>query len=218
MAIVSMRSKKRALEIAVSVFLCVIAYLMQVLVLNYFGINGSICNLPLTLTIVWGLVFGSNLPNMTAVELRRRSVQEVFSRQLASGSHSGFLIGWLFSWLYNAVMPVYPLYFPLVGWGSGYFCLRGLGQGNLLSIPMTFILTIVAEAIMSWELYMLFIVLHPGAKPDEYVQQFQYLFNHLNSFILPEALLNSVVAPFIYFPMRRWYDLVEGEQSAFPID
>ena len=43
-------------------------------------------------------------------------------------------------------------------------------------------------------------------------------FQHLSSFILPEALLNSIIAPFIYFPMRSWYDLVEGQQSAYSID
>lgn len=209
MAIVSMRSKKRLLEVAVSTLLCISAFLIQMLVLNYFGIHGSICNLPLTLTIVWGLVFGTRLANLTATELRRRSLAEVFSRQLASGSHGGFLVGWFFSWLYFSVMPVYPIAFPLVGWSAGYLCLRGLGQGNLLSIPMTFILTIFAEAVMSWELF---------AMERAGIFSNQNVFEHLSSFILPEALLNSVIAPFIYFPMRAWYDMVEGEQSAFPID
>ncbi|MBX9690276.1 MAG: hypothetical protein K2X27_26420 [Candidatus Obscuribacterales bacterium] len=203
MAIVSMRSKKRILEISISALLCSTAYLMQNLVLNQFGIHGSTCNLPLTLTIVWGLVFGSSMPTLTNTELRRRSLGEIFSRQLASGSHSGFLIGWFFSFLYFSVIPVYPLSFPLIGWTAGYFCLRGLGQGNLLAIPMTFILTIFAEGVMSWELYAM------GRSG---------VFEHLNAFILPEALLNAIVAPFIYFPMRRWYDLVEGQQSSFPID
>lgn len=218
MAIVSMRSKRRVLEIAIAAFLCFLAFLMQVLALNYFGIHGSICNLPLTLTIVWGLVFGSSMRNLTAVQLRKRSFREIFAHQLASGSHSAFLVGWLFSWLFNSVMPVYPIYFPLIGWTAGYFCLRGLGQGNLLAIPMTFVLTIVAEALMSWQLYLVFLFFHQSAKPDEMVQQFHILFDHLNTFILPEALLNSIIAPFIYFPMRSWYDLVEGERSSLSID
>lgn len=214
-----MRSKKRVLEMSLSILLCVIVFMMQMLVLNYFGIHGSICNLPLTLTIVWGLAFGSSLKNLTAVELRRRSFREIFSRQLAAGSHSGFLIGWLFSWLFAAIMPVYPIYFPIIGWAAGYFCLRSLGQGNLLAIPMTFILTIVAELLMCWELYAIYFVLHyHSAKPDEMVAQFHALFDHLNTFILPEALLNSIIAPFLYFPMRRWYDVVEGEQSPFEMD
>ncbi len=204
MAIVSMRSKKRLLEVTGSVFICLSAFFIQMLALNYFGIHGSICNLPLTLTIVWGLVFGSSLSNLTASELRRRTMGEVFSRQLASGSTSAFLIGWGFSWLYFfAIGPVYPLAYPLIGWASGYFCLRAIGQGNLLAIPMTFLLTLFAEAITSWELFAFG---RPG------------VFDHLNAFILPEALLNAVVAPFIYFPMRSWYDLVEGEKSSFAND
>lgn len=219
MAIVSMRSKKRLLEVSISVLICFSALLMQMLVLNYLGIHGANCNLPLTLTIVWGLVFGSSLPPLTAVELRRRSFKEVFTRQLASGSHSAFLIGWLFSWIYYCMFPtVYPLSFPLIGWAAGYFCLRGIGQGNLLCIPMTFVLTILAEAIISWQLAGTSLVkdIFPAFQLQVYDRSL--VFEHLNGFILPEALLNSIIAPFIYFPMRHWYDLVEGQQSSFPID
>ncbi len=202
MSVVSMRSKKRMLEIFLSGFICASSFLMQMLVLNNFSIHGSICNLPLTLCIVWGLVFGSRLSPLTALELRKKSMGEVFSRQLASGSHSGFLIGWLLSLIYfMTTVPVYPVAYPIIGWAAGYFCLRSLSQGNLLSIPLTFILTIIAEGLMSWELF----ALGRGS-----------VFEHLSSFILPEALLNSIIAPFIYFPMRRWYDLMEGQQAPFP--
>lgn len=219
MAIVSMRSRKRLLEVSISGFLCIVAFFMQMQVLNNLDIHGSICNLPLTLTIVWGLVFGSTLPPLTATELRRRSFGEIFSRQLASGSPSGFLIGWFLSWVNYYIFPVvYPLSFPLVGWASGYFCLRSLGQGNLLAIPLTFILTIIAEGLMSWELFAIYVFSHPTVPVAQYIVEYNRLFSHLSGFILPEALLNSVIAPFIYFPMRRWYELVEGQQSSFPID
>lgn len=178
---------------------------MQMLALNYYAVNGGICNLPLTLVIVWGLVFGNKMPTMTATQLRKSKISEVFIRQLASGSHSAFLIGWAFSWIYFfiSLAPVYPVSFPLVGWAAGYFCLRSLGQGNLLAIPMTFILTIVAEAINCWLLYIL-------GRPGVFAQ--------LHIFILPEALLNAIIAPFIYFPLRRWYDMRAGEQEAYNID
>src|SRR5579883_465497 len=115
MAIVSMRSKKRLIEVSLSGLICVSAFLLQMLVLNYLGIHGSICNLPLTITIVWGLVFGTSLPPLTALELRRRSFHDVFTRQLASGSHSGFLIGWFFSWIYFSIFArIFPLSFPLI--------------------------------------------------------------------------------------------------------
>ncbi len=220
MSIVSMRSRKRLMELSISVLICFAAFLIQMLVLNYLGIHGINSNLPLTLVIVWGLVFGSSLPGVTPTELARRSLTQVFFRQLASGSHSGFLIGWFFSWLYYFIMPVYPINFPLIGWASGYFCLRGLGRGNLLSIPVTFILTLFAEAIMSWELILFGAPVsfsHPSMMLNN-PEWIKVVFDHLGTIVLPEALLNSVIAPFIYFPMRRWYDLVEGRQSSFPID
>jgi hypothetical protein len=219
MSIVSMRSRKRLLEISIAALICFAAYFIQMLCLNYLGIHGVISNLPLTIVIVWGLVFGSSLPPLNATDLRRRSLSQVFTRQLASGSHSGFLVGWLFSWLYFFIMPLYPVYFPLVGWSSGYFCLRGLGPGNLLAIPLTFILTLLAETIMAWEIVMFGGVTdltHPLQMLDS--AWTRLVFDHLGTIVIPEALLNSIIAPFIYFPMRRWYDLVEGQQSAFPID
>jgi len=220
MAIVSMRSKKRMLELSISALLCYIAFLMQMLCLNYLGIHGITCDLPLTLIIVWGLVFGSGLPNLTPRELRRQSLGEVFRRQMASGSHSGFLVGWFFSWLYFNIQPIYSVKFPLIGWISGYFCLRGLGQGNLLAIPMTFILTILAEVIMSWQL----VLCHAGALDISRPAMLfsgdwtKMVFEHLNIIILPEALLNSIIAPFLYFPMRRWYEMLEGQQQSIPLD
>lgn len=219
MAIVSMRSKKRLVEVSVSALMCLSALFLQMLVLNYLGIHGSICNLPLTLTIVWGLVFGSSLAPLTAVELRRRSLKDVFMRQLLSGSHSGFLIGWFYAWMYYSIFArVFPLSFPLIGWASGYFCLRGIGQGNLLCIPLTFVLTIVGEAIISWQLSAPSVVnkILIGANLEVY--NVSLVYEHLKLFILPEALLNSVIAPFIYFPLRSWADLVEGQQAPFPVD
>lgn len=204
MAIISMRSRKRVLELALSALICTSALLIQLLILNYLGIKGSICNLPLTLLIVWGLVFGTTFPAPSAVELRRLSVHDIFMRQAASGSMSGFLVGWFFAWIYFfSLIPVFPIAYPLIGWAAGYFCLRGISQGNLLCIPMVFLLTLFAEGITAWELILMG---RPG------------IFDQLALFILPEALLNSIIAPFIYFPMRRWYDMVEGQQSYFPID
>jgi hypothetical protein len=219
MAIVSMRSKKRFFEVGGAALICVFALLLQMLVLNRLGIHGWICNLPLTITLVWGLVFGSSLPPLTALELRRRSLKDIFLRQLAAGSHSGFLVGWFNAWIYYSIFPrVFPLSFPLLGWASGYFNLRGIGQGNLLCIPLTFVLTIIAEAIISWQLAAPTIInkVLIGANLEVYDVALAY--EHLKQFILPEALLNSVVAPFIYFPMRTYADLVEGQQAPFPID
>lgn len=222
MAIVSMRTHRRFLEISVSGLICIAAYFMQMFVLNYLDIHGVTCNLPLTLVIVWGLVFGTRLPPLSPVELKRRSLSQVFARQLASGSHSGFLVGLLFSCLFAFIMPVYPASLPIIGWAAGYFCLRGLGQGNLLVIPLTFILTLFAEGIMAWEVALFtgpITLTHPlSLLSREWIEWSKLVFDHLGTIVLPEGLLNSIIAPFIYFPMRRWYDMVEGHQSYFPIE
>lgn len=203
MAIVSLRSRRRLFEVGLAGTLCALTVLVQLTLLNRFSIHGIICSLPLVVIIVWGLVFGSPTPSITAPELRRRSFQEIFIRQLGSGSLSGLLIGLFFAGLYGAIIPVYLIAFPILGWISGYFCLRSLSQGNLLCIPLVFILSIIAEAVITWQLALC----HRTG-----------VFEHLSWFILPEALLNSIIAPFIYFPLRRWYDLSAGQQAAYLSD
>lgn len=178
-------------NVGVSVLTASFALLLQMLVLNRLDLTGAICNLPLTITINWGLVFGSPLPPITTHDLRTSSLKDIFTRQILNGSPSGFLLGLLFACLYSSVIPVFPVYFPIVGWTAGYFCLRSVSQGNLLSIPLVFVLTVVSEALMAWELFLL-------GRHD--------VFAHMQTVILPEALLNALIAPFIYFPMRSWYD------------
>jgi hypothetical protein len=39
------------------------------------------------------------------------------------------------------------------------------------------------------------------------------VFEHLAHIALPEGLLNALIAPFVYFPMRRWYDFSSVEQA-----
>lgn len=218
MAILSMRSRKRALEVAGAGLLCASAFLLQTLVLNRFYFNGVICSLPLTIVIVWGLVFGSPLPPITALELRKKSTGEIFRRQLAAGSPGGLLMGLFLACLYSETVPTfpvtlplfgvvefpaYPLAFPLVGWIAGYLCLRKFSQGNLLCIPLTFVLTLAAECLMSWELVLL---------------RRTGVFEHLAMVVFPEAMINAIIAPFIYFPLRQWYEISEGQRASLAME
>lgn len=198
MALLSMQSRKRTVEVALATTLCVSAFLVQTLVLNRFQLHGVICSLPLVITIVWGLVFGSPLPPITSLELRKNTPGQIFSRQLLAGSPGGLLVGLFFASLYHELIPSYPVAYPLIGWGAGYFCLRALSQGNLLCIPLAFILTVAAEALTSWELFMLGRV---------------GVFQHLSLVVMPEALLNALVAPCIYLPLRQWYEITEGQRN-----
>ncbi len=201
MSILSLKARKKIWDISLTAIVAWSAMQLQFTILNNLAVHEVICNLPLTIVIVWGAVFGSNLPPITADELRLSSSKRIFLRQLASGSVSGALVGALFGALYASVLPVYPFYFPVIGWVSGYFCLRKLNKENLLCIPLVLLLTGLAESMMAWQLCF-------AGRSDVFVT--------LASFVLPEALLNSIIAPFIYFPMRRWYDLSRAQ--AIPVE
>jgi len=174
-----------------------LAWLMQLTVLNGFFFHGAVCSLPLTLTILWGFVFGSRLPPLTSDDLKVMTARQVFFRQLMSGSLSGFLVGAFTGALYASVAPVYPLSFPIVGWVAGYFCARKLQREVLLCIPVVLLATVFAEAIMAVELWF-------SGREESFL--------HLARIALPEAVVNAVIAPFCYFPMRRWHDFA-GESS-----
>jgi cell shape-determining protein MreD len=198
MAILSMQSRKRTVEVALTATLCISAFLVQTLILNRLHLGSVICNLPLVITIVWGLVFGSPLPRISNLELRKSSLGQIFTRQLLAGSPSALMIGLLFASLYKELIPSYPIAFPVIGWIAGYVCLRALSQGNLLCIPLTFVLTAAAEALTSWELVLL---------------RREGVFDHLSAIVLPEAMLNALIAPFIYLPLRQWYEITEGQRN-----
>jgi ABC-type transport system involved in cytochrome bd biosynthesis fused ATPase/permease subunit len=43
---------------------------------------------------------------------------------------------------------------------------------------------------------------------------FSLAFDHLSQIALPEALLNALIAPFIYFPMRSWHEFAQSQEVA----
>lgn len=198
MSLLSVRTKKKAFDVCLAAVICSVTLFAQLTILNYISLQGVTASLPLVVTITWGLVFGSPLAPMTWLQLRKASAGDVFARQIASGSISGGLVGLYFGCLYAAQVPAFPAALPVVGWIAGYFCLRSLSRANLLCIPMVLLLTVLAEGLTAWELSLLG---RPGA------------LEHFASIILPEALLNSVIAPFVYFPLRRWYDMAEGQRA-----
>jgi rod shape-determining protein MreD len=190
-AIFSMRTRSKLTNYALTALVALAALVLQVGVLNNFPVHDVYCNLPLTLVIVWGAVFGSPMPPITPDELRMSTTGEIFARQLATGSLTGFLAGAFLAALYARMIPVFPAYLPFAGWFSGYFCLRNIRKENLLCIPLVFVLSLLAETLMAWQLSI------TGRSG---------VFDQLMQIAVPEASLNALIAPFIYFPMRRWYD------------
>ncbi|MGH9553003.1 MAG: rod shape-determining protein MreD, partial [Terriglobales bacterium] len=166
------------------------AWLVQLTVLSLLPVRAVLCSLPMMVTIVWGLVFGSPLQLPKGAELRLATIGQVVAMQALSGSLSGALVGAFFGSLYASILPIYPICFPLIGWIAGYFCLRNFNQGGLLCVPLVLMLSVLAETINAGQLAII-------GRPD--------VFPHLVQFAVPEAIVNALIAPFVFYPMRVWY-------------
>lgn len=191
MAIISIRSRTRIGVIGLSIVIVVIAWLMQLTVLSKLSLNDVLCSLPLTVTIIWGSVFGSSLRKPSADELRISPLSQVMLWQALGGSPSGALIGAFFAALYSTLLPVYPVCYPVIGWLAGYFTLRNFNQATLLCIPLVLLATVFAETLLALQL-------HWQGRPD--------VLPRLADIAFSEAILNALIAPFVYFPMRGWYE------------
>jgi rod shape-determining protein MreD len=203
MAIFSMRTRNKLWGYGLTGLLSMSAIIIQTGVLSNLPVQNVYVNLPLTMVIVWGAVFGSPLPPITPDELRISTLSEVFTRQLFTGSILGALVGALFACLYAALIPIFPVYLPLIGWISGYFCLRNINKQTLLCMPLVFVMTLLGETIMAVQLAL---------------AGHHYVIEHLFQIAMPEAILNMFIAPFVYFPMRRWYDFAQVAQVPLEID
>lgn len=190
MAVLSSTAKRRIGEIGITTGVVFVAWVVQLSVLSKFRFTDVVANLPLAMTIVWGLTFGSPMGKPTADELRVSSVSSIFVRQLLSGSPSGALVGAFFAALFTSVLPLYPVTYPLIGWTAGYFSLRNFNQAAFLCIPLTVVLTFLGEMIMAGQLAL-------SGRAD--------VLPHLVTVIVPEALLNGLISPVLFIPMRGWY-------------
>jgi hypothetical protein len=204
MTFFSMRTRSKLWNYGLTAALSLSVVLIQTTMLSQFPVRDPLpiyCNLPLTLAIVWGAVYGSPLPPISPDELRLSSIQQIFLRQLAMGSVTGFLVGALLAAIYAPMLSVFPFYLPFAGWTAGYFSVRHINnkQSWLLCALLVFILSLLSETLMAWQLAWLG---RPGA------------FDNLMVFALDEAGLNAIITPFIFFPLRRWYDLSQMKVPA----
>lgn len=171
--------------------LVMVVWIVQLAILSQLRLNDIQCNLVLTVTIVWAITFGSALEAPTIDELRLSTFKSVLIRQMLSGSVSGALLGLCFASLYASVLPVYPIAYPIVGWMGGYFSLKKFNQALIFCIPLVLIFTFLAEMITACQLALL-------QRPD--------FFENFVRVVIPEAALNSLIAPFVFFPMRGWIE------------
>ena len=195
MAMYSTSGRRKLTEIGLSVGIIYFAWILQLTVLSAITLKDVICNLPLTITIVWGAVFGSTLPALTTDEMRKSSLSDVVLRQAVAGSLSAALVGATFGALYAGVIPTYPVYLPVIGWISGYFCLKNYPSASLLAIPLVFMATILAETLMAGQLMVL-------GRPE--------VMKNLVQIAIPEAAINAIIAPLVFMPLRGWYDFARA--------
>ncbi|MBX9691115.1 MAG: rod shape-determining protein MreD [Cyanobacteria bacterium] len=171
-----------------------LAWVLQLAVVSQIRLGIVQASLPLTITIVWGITFGSPVAAPTLDELRVSDFRAVLVRQMLSGSVSGALIGACFAGLYSSVLPVYPVCYPIIGYIAGYFCLRNFNQSLILCIPLVLIFTFLGEGITALHLAIL-------GRPE--------VFEKFMEVVMSEGVLNALIAPFIFVPMRGWCEFAK---------
>jgi rod shape-determining protein MreD len=191
MGFLSIQLRTRLWQISLATVIVLIIWLIQTDLITRFSLKGLLCNLPLTFTILWGAVFGSKQRGLVAEELRSFSVGEIAAQQALSGSASGACVGGLFAALYGSALPIYPIAYPLIGWISGYFSLQKVNQPAFLSIPLVLFASVFAEFVTGCQLTLM-------NRPDTFARFVQIA--------MPESILNALVAPIIFIPMRTWYE------------
>jgi len=186
----SIQFRTRLWQFSLAVALVLIIWLIQTDIITRFSLKGLLCNLPLTFTILWGATFGSRQRGFLAEEIRAFTVGEIALQQALGGSLTGACIGALFAALYSSALPIYPVAYPLIGWISGYFSLKNVNQPTFLSIPLVLFASVFAEFLTGCQLTLL-------NRPDTFARFVQIA--------MPESILNALIAPIIFIPMRTWY-------------
>jgi len=197
MSFLSIRMRRRFVAISMTALIIALAWVLQLAVVSRLFVTGVGCSLPLTIIIVWGITFGSPISKPSIDELRLTTIKTAMLLQALTGSISGALLGAAFAALYSSVLQHYPIAYPLIGWIAGYFCLRNFNKAIVLVIPLVLILTFLGEAINALQLYVL-------GRP--------LVFDNFVEIALTEAILNALIAPFVFLPMRGWYEFSRYRQ------
>jgi rod shape-determining protein MreD len=186
----SIRIRNRLGNLFLATAIVAFVWLLQTNVMTRLTLNGILCNLPLTFTIVWASVFGARLAPLSQDDVRLMPMGEILIYQALCGSLSGAFIGALFGALFASVIPVYPFCYPLIGWIAGYFSLKHVNHGVFLVVPLVLCGSVLAESIMAAQLFLV-------SRPE--------IMSHFTQAVLLEALMNTIIAPSIFLPMQRWY-------------
>jgi rod shape-determining protein MreD len=198
----SIKLRTRVWEIGLTAAIIFCVWILQSDIITRLSLGSIMCNLPLTFTIVWAAVFGSQIKPLSIDSLRALSMQEVVLQQAISGCLSGSFVGAAFAALYASVLPIYPVSYPIIGWVTGYFTLKRINHAQLFCIPLVLFASVLAEFVTACQLIAL-------RRP--------FVFEHFLQLALPEAALNALIAPLLYVPVSKWYDFKISQELSHEV-
>jgi len=191
MFLLSIKARNHLWELSLTFAVICCIWFLQSTVLTRLSLHSLFCNLPLTFIIIWASIFTSSAQSLSSDDIKVRPLMAIILYQTISGSVSGALVGAVFAALYASIIPVYLISYPAIGWVAGYFSLKKVQHGAFYSIVLVFLGTILAEFITTCQLMVL--------GRTEVINCFAQI-------AIPEAVLNALIAPFIFVPLRAWYD------------
>ncbi len=187
----SIKARHHLLELSLAFTVICLVWFLQSDVLTKLSLHNLFCNLPLTFTIIWASIFTSSVEPLNSDEIKVRSISAVALHQAMSGSFSGAIVGAVFAALYASILPVYLFSYPIIGWVAGYFPLKTVQHASFYSILLVLLGTILAEFLTASQLMIL-------GRAD--------VLSCFAQITMPEAVLNALIAPFIFVPLKAWHD------------
>jgi rod shape-determining protein MreD len=187
----SIKTRRHLWELSLAFMVIYFIWVFQSDVLTKLSLRGLFCNLTLTFTIIWASIYSSSIPPLSSDDIKVRSLSRIARYQAMSGSISGTAVGAVFAALYASVLPAFLISYPLIGWIAGYFPLRKIQHASFYCIVLVLLGTILAEFITACQLSLM-------GRAE--------VFSCFVQIAVPEAVLNALIAPFIFVPLKAWYD------------
>ena len=187
----SIKTRRHLWELSLAFAVIYFIWILQSDILTKLSLHHLFCNMPLTFTIIWASIFTTSITPLSSDDIKVRSVTNIALYQAISGSMGGAIVGAAFAALYASVLPAFLVSYPLIGWIAGYFPLRKIQHASFYCIVLVLLGTILAEFITACQLALL-------GRAE--------VFSCFVQIAVPEAVLNALLAPFIFVPLKAWYD------------
>ena len=170
--------------------------------LNWAIVVGSVtaCGLMLTLRLP-GVELLGIAPNWLLIWVVCWSVK----RSMVAGFLAGIALGWLQDGMTNPV-PTHTLSLIVVGVLTARLHKQRYLQEDFISIALiVFGMTIVAEMIMALQFTFPYPTLNIAPAIDEFLLKIANQWTYHQQTALSSAIVSSLWAPVIYYPLNRWW-------------